>query len=155
MHGGLILTMAAARENYWITKLQQVTKRVIRNCFRCKQFQVKPFATLPEGQLPIDRTTRLRRFQVNGTDFTGPIVYRAKNKKEKKPYILLFTSSLTRAIHLELLPDQTKVELIRALKRLIARRGCPETIYSNNAKIFVAASNGSRGLTNQKFYITF
>ena len=155
MHGGLILTMAAARENYWITKLQQVTKRVIRNCFRCKQLQVKPFATLPEGQLPIDRTTRLRRFQVNGTDFTGPIVYRAKNKKEKKPYILLFTCSLTRAIHLELLPDQTKVELIRALKRLIARRGCPETIYSNNAKIFVAASNGSRGLTNQKFYITF
>ena len=84
MHGGLILTMAAARENYWITKLQQVTKRVIRNCFRCKQFQVKPFATLPEGQLPIDRTTRLRRFQVNGTDFTGPIVYRAKNKKGEK-----------------------------------------------------------------------
>ena len=57
MHGGLILKMAAARENYWITKLQQLTKRVIRNCFRYKKFQVKPFVTLPEGQLPIDRTT--------------------------------------------------------------------------------------------------
>ena len=81
-----------------------------------------------------------RPFQVIGTDFAGPIMYRAKIKKEKKSYILLFTCSLTKAIHLELLPDQTKEEFIRALKRLIARRGCSETIYSNNAKTFVAAS---------------
>ena len=107
MNGGLILKMAAARGSYWITKLPQLTKRVIRNCFRCKQFQVKPFAALPEGQLPIDRTTGSRPFQVNGTDFAGPIMYRAKDKKEKKSYILLFTCSLTRAIHIELLPDQT------------------------------------------------
>ena len=67
-------------------------------------------------------------------------MYRAKNKKEKKSYILLFTCSLTRAIHLKLLPDQTKEEFIRALTRLIARHGCPETIYSDNAKTFVTAS---------------
>ena len=29
---------------------------------------------------------------------------------------------------------------MRALKRLIARRACPETIYSDNAKTFVAVS---------------
>ena len=39
-----------------------------------------------------------------------------------------------------MLPNQTKEEFIRALKRLIARRGCPETIYSDNAKTVVAAS---------------
>ena len=50
MHGGVISTMAAVRENYWITKLRQLTKRVIRNCFGCKRFQVKPFATPPQGQ---------------------------------------------------------------------------------------------------------
>ena len=31
MHGGVISTMAAVRENCWITKLQQLTKKVIRN----------------------------------------------------------------------------------------------------------------------------
>ena len=67
-------------------------------------------------------------------------MYCTKNKREKKSYIFLFTCSLTRPIHLELLPDQTKEEFIRALKRLIARRGCPETIYSDNAKTFVTAS---------------
>ena len=38
MHEGVISTMAAVRENYWITKLQQLIKRVIRNCFGCKRF---------------------------------------------------------------------------------------------------------------------
>ena len=102
--------------------------------------QVKPFPTPLQGQLPIDRTTGSRPFQVIGTDFAGPIMYCTKNKNEKKPYILLFTCNLTRAVHLELLPDQTKEEFIRPLKRSIARCGCPETIYSDNAKTLVAAS---------------
>ena len=108
MNGGVISTMAALREKYWITKLQQLTKRVIRNCFGCKSCEVNPFATPLQGQLPIDRTTGSYSFQVVGTDFTGPIMYCTKNKREKKSYIFLFTCSLTRAIHLELLPDQTK-----------------------------------------------
>ena len=140
MHGGVISTMAAVRENYWITKLWQLTKKVIRNFFGCKRFQVKHFATPPQDQLPIGRITGSRPFQVIGTDFAGPIMYLAKNEKEKKSYILLFTCSLTRAIHLELLPDQTKEEFIRAFKKLIARYGCPETINSSNAKTFAAAS---------------
>ena len=66
-------------------------------------------------------------------------MYCNRNGGEKNAYIL-FTSSLTRAIHLELLPDQAAYEFIRALKRLMARRGCPETIYSDNAKVYVIAS---------------
>ena len=155
MHGGVISTMAAVRENYWITKLQELMKRVIRNCFGCKRFQVKPFATPPQGQLPIDRTTGSRPFQVIGTDFAGPIIYHAKNKRKKKSYILLFTCSLTRAIQLELLPDQTKEEFIRALKRLIARRGCPEAIYSNNAKTFVAASKWIKRINKSEILQNF
>ena len=76
-----------------------------------------------QGQLPIDRTTGLRPFLATSTDFAGSIMYRARNKKGGKSYILFFTCSLTRAMHLELLPDQTKEEFIKALKRLIARRG--------------------------------
>ena len=67
-------------------------------------------------------------------------MYHAKNKREKKSYIPFYTCSLTKAIHLDLLPNQTEEEIIRALKRLIVRRGCPEPIYSDNAKTFVPAS---------------
>ena len=132
--------MAAIRENFWIPKLRQIPKRVIRNCFGCKRFHTSLFITQQQGILPLDRTTETRSFQVIATHFADAIMYHNKNRSEKKAYILLFTCSLTRAIHLELLLDQTTNEFIRVLKKLIARRGCPETIYSNSAKIYVAVS---------------
>ena len=55
-------------------------------------------------------------------------------------YLLLFNCSLSRDIHLEVLPNQTTQEFIHALKRLIARRGRPKFNYSDNTKTFVAAS---------------
>ena len=70
-------------------------------------------------------------------DFAGPIAYQTKGNKVGKAYIILFTSSLTRAFYLELLPNQTMEEFIRSMKRLITRRGRPEKIYLDNGKTFV------------------
>ena len=55
-----------------------------------------------------------------------------------KAYILLLTCSLTCAICLELLPDQTLERFLPTLKSFIARR--PEKIYSDNFSTFVAAA---------------
>ena len=52
-------------------------------------------------------------------------VYKLKTKKEGKAYSLLFACSLTRAVHLELLPNQTDEEFTKHLRRFIARRGRP------------------------------
>ena len=51
-----------------------------------------------------------------------------------------YACSLTQGLYLELLPNQITEEFLRSLKRLIARRGRPEKIYSDNAKTFVAAA---------------
>ena len=40
---------------------------------------------------------------------------------------------------LEVLPNLATSEFLRSLKRLIARRGRPEKIYSDNGKTFVGA----------------
>ena len=103
-----------------------LAKIVIRKCFTCKRFHTKPFTKQQQCILPSDRTTGIRPFLGTGTDFAGPIMHRNKNRVEEKPYILLFTCGLTRAIHLELLPDQAADEFKRALNRLIARRRFPE-----------------------------
>ena len=76
-------------------------------------------------------------FQEIGTDFVGPIYYRTKTKKES---ILIFSCSVSRAVHLELISNTTTQEFIKCLKRLIARRGKFGTIYSDNAKSFQAAA---------------
>ena len=65
---------------------------------------------------------------------------KTKEMRDIKAYLLLFTCSLTRVVHLEILPNQTTQEFTQALKRLIARRGRPKVIYSDNAKTFEKAS---------------
>ena len=140
LHGGVGLTMAFIRRKYWIPRLRQLTKKVIRSCFGCKRFQVTAFSSPPPGNLPADRTEGSAPFQVLGADYAGRIAYKLKPKKEGKAYILLFACSLTRAIHLELLPDQTKEEFIRSVKRFIARRGRPQKIYTDNGRSFIGAA---------------
>ena len=54
---------------------------------------------------------------------------------------LLFSCSLTRAIHLQPLKEQTRNEFIRSPKLSIARHGRPQTIYSDNAKTFTATAS--------------
>ena len=56
-----------------------------------------------------------------------------------KVYILSFTCSVSRAIYLEIFTNQAKGEFIKALKRLVARRGRPHIIYLDNAKTLTAA----------------
>ena len=140
LHGGIGLTMTSARENYWIPRLRSLTKRVIKRCYGCKRHQVTAFAQPPPGNLPRDRTEGSWPFQVVGIDYAGPILYRTTKNHEKKSYILLCACSLTRSIYLELVPNLTTEECIRSLKRLIARRGRPDKIYSDNGKTFVAAA---------------
>ena len=51
--------------------------------------------------IPEDCQQDRRPFQVNGTYLTDPIMHYAKYKKTNKSYILFFTYSSTKAIHLE------------------------------------------------------
>ena len=132
LHGGVGLTMMLIRQEYWVQRLRRLTKKVITGCYGCKKFQVAAFANPPTASLPTDQTEGSVPFEVLGVDFAGPMAYKLSPKKEGKAYILLFMCSLSRAIHLELLPNQTTEEFIRSLKRLIARRGRPRIIFSDN-----------------------
>jgi len=137
LHGGTGLTMTKVRERFWIPKLRSLTKRIRRKCNGCKRFNAIAFPSPPPGQLPAERTTATTKpFKIIGLDYAGPFVTR----NDLKAYILLFTCSLSRAIHLELLTNQTTEAFITGFKRLVARRGLPDIIYSDNAKTFKASA---------------
>lgn len=104
LHGEPTLTIVEARTKYWIPKLRRLAKRVIRHCNGCEKHNSKAYSVRQQGQLPTDRAVGERAFEVTGTVFGGPIFYKTKKSQENKSYIILFTYSLTRAVHLELLP---------------------------------------------------
>ena len=151
MHGGVGLTMTYVREGYWIPQLRKIAKRVRDRCHGCKRSRAVPLGKPPVANLPLERTEGSRPFEVVGLDYAGPFYYRASHKREAKAYLILYTCSLTRALHLEILPDQTADNFIPSLKRLIARKGRPRVIYSDNAQTFLAASKWlKRVLKNEK-----
>ena len=123
LHGGVGLTMAAVRERYWVPKLQSVVKKVRKECWGCKRFQVTALDPPPPGTLPNDRISGETAFEATGEDFAGPIRYKRGSAQQGKAYLALFSCSLIRAVHLELLPNLETTTFIPCLKRYIVRCG--------------------------------
>ena len=73
-----------------------------------------------------------------GLDFAGPLF--CSDFPNHKFYLLLFTCSVVRGIHLEITDSLALPDCILAVRRFISRRGLPSTIYSDNAKTFKAFS---------------
>jgi hypothetical protein len=98
-------------------------------------------ATVPvPGLLPKDRTNPGTAFEVVGIDLAGPVKYKKTAKTEGRVYLAIFASSLSRAIHLELLQNLETPTFLVSLKKYIARRGHPRVIYSDNGGTFVKVS---------------
>ena len=57
LHGGVCLTTAAVREQYWVPKLRTLAKSVRNKCYGCKRFTTTPVTAPAPGLLPEDRTT--------------------------------------------------------------------------------------------------
>ena len=138
--------MAVVREKYWVPKLRSLVKSVRKDCWGCKRFQATALTAPPPGLLPSDRTRGQTAFEVVGIDFAGPIRYRQTANRKGKAYLALFACSLTRAVHLELVPNLETESFIPCLKRFIARRGRPRKIYSDNGKTFIKAAKWLRQL---------
>lgn len=64
----------------------------------------------------------------------------SSNIKTTKGYIVLFICVSTKAIHLELVSDLSISTFLAALRGMIARRGAPWHLYSDNGTNFVGAN---------------
>ncbi|GFW30529.1 integrase catalytic domain-containing protein [Trichonephila clavipes] len=89
------------------------------------------------GPLPLDRVADCVAFEIVGIDLAGPLFL----KSGEKVWIALFTCANFHAIYLELVYSLTADSFLLSLRRFIARRGRPRTIYSDNGTNFRCASN--------------
>ena len=149
LHGGVRETLTEFRQSYWIPKGRQLVKTEVRKCVTCRKVEGPPFRSVHSPPLPDIRVTGSQPFQVTGIDYAGPLYVRYANKEAAKVYICLFTCTAIRAVHLELVEDQTASAFLRAFKRFASRRGIPECIISDNAKTFKAGSQDLQALKTQ------
>ncbi|XP_072389391.1 uncharacterized protein [Diabrotica undecimpunctata] len=135
-HSGTQGLMSRLRQNYWILEGRRTIKSAISNCVVCKRQNAKPFI-VSAPPLPVDRVRDANAFEITGVDFAGPLYLRTG----EKVWVCLFTCAVYRAVHLELCTALSVVSFMQALRRFIARRGRPKTIYSDNGTNFVGTEN--------------
>lgn len=134
LHAGVRDTLVQLRERFWIVRARQMIKKEIKKCIACQRLNARPMSEVT-APLPADRVTEAEAFEVVGVDFAGPVWVTAR-KTKRKAYLTLFTCAVTRAVHLEMVPDMTAETFLRALRRFVSRRGVPRVIYSDNALAF-------------------
>ena len=150
MHAGVKTTLSELKERFWIIKGRQQVKKSWFACVTCRKLSSPPFQELA-APLPLNRLKRAQAFYVTGVDFAGPLYCKKDPKKQDtdedymaedgshklyKCYVCLFTCAVTRAIHLELVPDLSARSFLLAFRRFAARRGPVSVMYSDNAQTF-------------------
>ena len=90
------------------------------------------------AELPAERVAvNQPAFSCVGVDVFGPFLVKY-GRSEVKRYTCLFTCLSTRAVHLEKIDSLDTSSFINAFCRFTARRGHPQTVYSDNATNFKA-----------------
>lgn len=140
-HGSVQTTMQYIRCNYWIPKLREQLRSHISKCVTCAKWNKKVAEQLM-CDLPADRVNQNRAFLITGVDYAGPIdvVERYKSvTSRRKAWIAIFVCMVTRAVHIELVSDQSSNAFLMSYERFVNRRGHCERLYSDNAKYFKGA----------------
>ena len=106
----------------------------------------KAFSAPPGTDLPSFIVKEATPFSTVGVDFAGPLFIRKEGKQMGKVYIILYTCSVTRAVHLDLAEDKTAPVFLRSFRKFVARRGMPALVVSDNAKTFKASAKFLRKL---------
>lgn len=121
-----------------------MVKKVLKGCLVCKRFSATSAGAI-EAPLPGPRVESGGVFKNVGVDLMGPFDVKIE-AKIRKVWICLFTCSVTRGIHLELVENLSAEAFVNALKRFIATRGQPERFVSDNGTNFVRAERALRCL---------
>lgn len=140
LHCGPQLLLAEVRRTYWPIRGRAMARSITSRCVICKRANPK-FDQPVMGQLPKQRVQYSRPFTVTGVDFAGPLTIRSgiRGKPGRKAWISIFVCFSTRAVHIEAVEDLTTSAFIAALRRFIARRGKPNTVWSDNGTNFIGA----------------
>ena len=91
------------------------------------------------GTVPTGASHAWSRFREGGCGLRWPAtrqVWNGRKPTVKKAYICEFV----KAVYLEAVSDLTSEAFIAALRRFVARRGCPTLIWSDNGTDFVRAN---------------
>ena len=140
-HCGPTLLIAHTATFLYVVAARNLAKSVCRDCRVCKRKAPKNMTQMM-GQLPAPRVNPALCFIHTGLDYAGPFQMKRGNPRRPtilKGYLALFICLATRAVHIEVVSDQSTPALVAALRRFTYHKGLPTNIYSDNGSNFIGA----------------
>ncbi len=148
VHAGVSAMLSILCHTYLILALRNLLKLISRTCVVCQRAYARPLAH-SMGILPSSRITPAPPFSRTGIDFAGP--FHIKKGHTRRPVILntyavVFVCLTTKAVHFDLCASLSTEDFLAVLRRFVARRGCPQEIFSDNGTNFSGAREEIRAL---------
>ena len=150
LHAGATLVCASLAQRFCILRGRRAIRAKIRSCVTCKRIGARPKPQIL-GQLPTARLNVRDVFDNTGVDYAGPIYIKTGSVRKPiiiKGYVAVFVSLSVKAVHLEPVTELTTSAFIATLRRFIARRGMPATMWSDNGTNFVGAAKEIKKLVS-------
>ena len=153
LHEGVKETLTELRSKYWIVKGRSLVKMIIHRYGLCRRFEGAAYRGPPAPPLPSYRVQESPPFTHTGVDFAGPLYVRMtpKDKCTSKVWVCLYTCCLTRAVHIDIVPNLSAYTFIRCFRRFVARTGMPLLMISDNGKTFKAAAKIIKEIMSQDY----
>ena len=139
LHAGPTLMAASLSQKFHIMGSRRIICAVTRSCVTCRRVAGQPCPLLL-GQLPRDRLNPGMLFDKVEVNYAGPIMVKSGPVRRPvitKAYMCVFLSFTAKAVHLEAASELSTATFIACMRRFIARRGKPTTIWSDNGTNFM------------------
>ena len=142
-HCGPFLLLGYTGARLHILGARKLSRKICSQCVTCRR-KAPRWTTQLMGELPAQRVQPARAFAHTGMDFAGPFYIKmgyVRRPVQLEAHICIFVCLASKAVHLEVVTDQTTKAFQACLQRFIARRNCPQHIYSDNGPNFTGAKN--------------
>ena len=140
-HGGSLLVSSSLSRNLLILGGHKDIRSIVRSCVICRRRSPKPKPQVM-GQLLPKHIMPNMVFEHIGLDFAGPLYLKRGSVRKPvilKPYVHIFMSTSVKAVHLEVVSNLSE-SFIASLRRFVARREKPSSIWSDHGTNFVGAN---------------
>lgn len=139
-HEEIAGTLLRMRKRAWIVKGRKLAKKVVDSCVTRRKAREKKCQQIM-SDLPPERSNAARPFEFTTLDLFGP--YEVKDEVRKKVRLkvwgIIFCCMASRAMHVDVVSDQSAEGFLLAYQRFTALRGHPAKLWSDPGRNFVGA----------------
>ena len=139
-HEGVAGTLLRMRKKAWVIKGRRLAKKMVDSCVICRKNNAKQCQQIM-SDLPPERTDPAAPFEFTTMDLFGPYEVKDEVKKRVKLKVwgIVFCCMASRAIHTDVVSDQSSEGFLLAYKRFTSLRGHPRKLWSDPGTNFVGA----------------